>query len=428
MKLPLMMSVLLLFGLLVFTPFLQRAECSSPSVSEWTRTYGGNGTDRAWSVVQTGDGGYVIAGSTTSFGAGGADAWLFKIDQMGNMQWNRTLGGAADDYATSLINTSGGGFAIAGYTYSFGAGDSDFWLIKTDAEGNMQWNHTFGGPKEEEASSLIQTHDGGYAVAGVTYSFGAGNADAWLVKTDENGNMMWNNTYGGAKDEWASSIIQTTNNNYAIAGWTESLVTDNSPSAAWLIMTDPNGNALWNQTYGVPASSQNFVSMIQASDGSLVTAGQTGPHTFLVKTDINGTLLWNMTYDESNQNQVFQLCQTDDGGYAAAGLVSFVGSESNVDFYLLKTHPDGTIAWNTTFGDADSNDLAQSLIQTSDGGYMMVGETGSTQGGTHALVVKTDANGIVPEYPNFITAQLLLATAVFALVLVRKRNTRARGL
>jgi predicted secreted protein len=154
---------------------------------QWNKTYGGTGDDTEMNLVRTADGGYAITGYTGSFGAGGLDGWLVKTDAAGNMQWNKTYGGTGDDYGIHVLQTVEGGYAIIGYTTSFGAGGEDVWLVKADAAGNMQWNQTYGGTGAEQGWSLIQTSDGGYAMAGYTSSFGAGGQDFYVVKTDEAG-------------------------------------------------------------------------------------------------------------------------------------------------------------------------------------------------------------------------------------------------
>ena len=171
-----------LFGLLMFSLVIPVGASSM-----WSQTYGGTEKDGALSLVQTSDGGYAMVGYTCSFGAGEDDFWLIKTDEAGNMEWNRTYGGTGSDIAISLIETSDGGYALVGYTESFGAGSDDFWFVKTDSSGNMQWNRTYGGTKGDYAFSLVETSDGGYAIAGYTFSVGAVNSDLWLVKTDEQG-------------------------------------------------------------------------------------------------------------------------------------------------------------------------------------------------------------------------------------------------
>jgi len=178
--------------------------------------------DWAFSVVQTSDGGYAMEGVTTSFGAGGRDGWLVKTDAAGNMQWNRTYGGTGTDFDYRLIRTADGGYAMAGYTNSFGAGGMDCWLVKTDALGNMQWNQTYGGTGDDYGSRVLQTADGGYAMIGYTNSFGAGGQDFYVVKTDAAGNTQWNQTYGGTGNEQGEMVIQTIDGGYAMAGNTYS--------------------------------------------------------------------------------------------------------------------------------------------------------------------------------------------------------------
>jgi len=150
---------------------------------QWDQTYGGTNIDETFSVVQTSDAGYVLAGYTGFVPYHlTPDCWLIKTDVDGNMQWDQTYGGTNHDAAYCVVNIGDGGYAIIGFTMSFGAGDKDFWLIKTDVDGNMQWDQTYGGMEEDFAHSMIQTSDGGYAIVGHTFSFGAGGKDFWLIK------------------------------------------------------------------------------------------------------------------------------------------------------------------------------------------------------------------------------------------------------
>ena len=209
------------------------------SSTGWSQTYGGTEKDGTLSLVQTSDGGYAMAGYTRSSGAGEDDFWLIKTDEAGNMQWNQTYGGAGSDIATCLIETSDGGYALVGYTGSFGAGSNDFWFVKTDSSGNMQWNRTYGGADGEYAFSLVETSDGGYTIAGYTLSYGAGRDDFWLIKVDSSGNAEWNQTYGGVAYDVAYSVVQADDGGYALAGSTQSFGA--GVSDAWLIKTDEAG-------------------------------------------------------------------------------------------------------------------------------------------------------------------------------------------
>ena len=214
---------------------------SSPnpmSATSLAKTYGGTDDDGAYSVQQTSDGGYIVAGHTNSFGAGGDDIFLIKTDANGNIIWAKTYGGTDYDWAHSVQQTSDGGYIVAGVTFSFGTGYSDAFLVKTDANGNIVWAKTYMGTYSDYAYSVQQTSDGGYIVAGHTNSFGAGY-DAFLVKTDANGNIQWAKTYGRTGWDEAYSVQQTSDGGYILAGFTYSFDADDD---IFLIKTDANGN------------------------------------------------------------------------------------------------------------------------------------------------------------------------------------------
>ena len=189
MKYKRIIFISLLFSLIGLMCFFVFAEKEVLPIITWDRTYGGSGNDMALSLIQTTDGGYAVAGATYSKGAGGADFWVIKLDSQGNMVWDKTYGGSDIDWAFSLIQTTDGGYAVAGYTSSKGAGDRDFWVIKLDNQGNKIWDRTYGGSGADGALSLIRTTDGGYAVAGFTSSKGAGGEDFWVIKLDAQGNI-----------------------------------------------------------------------------------------------------------------------------------------------------------------------------------------------------------------------------------------------
>jgi hypothetical protein len=203
-------------------------------------------------LVQASDGGYALAGYTWSYGYGLTDLWLLKTDASGILQWNRAYGGTGFDAAYALVKTPSGRYALAGFTDSYGAGGSDFWLVRTDGSGTMLFNKTYGGTGEDIARALVQTSDGGYALAGYTNSSGAGDYDFWLIKTDWTGNEQWNKTYGGTSYDGAYALVQTVDGGYALAGGSYSwgagscdmllIKTDVESGLAWV---DSSADAIW---------------------------------------------------------------------------------------------------------------------------------------------------------------------------------------
>jgi len=350
---------------------------SQPPTLQWDRTYGGTAYDHAFSVIQTSEGGYAIAGETDSFGTN-RDALLVKTDAAGTLQWNKTYGGGGVDTVYSLIQTLDGGYAMVGFTQSYGAGDNNYWLVKTDARGNMQWNKTYGGMGHDSPRCLVQTNDGGYAFVGYTYSFGAGSDDFWLVKTDKNGTLEWNQTYGGGSDDFAYSMVQTVDGGYALAGVTRSFGAGQGDF--WLVKTDGLGNEQWNKTYG--GTQEDWpLCITKTRNGGYAIAGCTlsfgagGSDMWLVKVDSSGNTIWNQTYGGQNDEEAWSVVEKSDGGYAIAGQTKSFGA-GNSDFWLVLADAQGHMEWNGTYG-GSGLDVACSIVQTNDGGYTLAGGTES---------------------------------------------------
>jgi hypothetical protein len=339
--------------------------------TEWEKPYGGTSEEGAYALVQTVDGGYALAGWTNSYGAGSNDFWLVRTDANGNERWNKTYGGTNNDEAFALVRTVDGGYALTGWTGSYGAGYLDFWLVKTDSAGTMLWSKTYGGAGYDQAYALVQTVDGGYAIAGYTTSFGAGEEDFWLVKTDSAGTMLWSKTYGGDGGDGAVTLVQTVDGGYAIAGWTNSYGAGSNDF--WLVRTDANGNERWNKTYGGTGSDWAYA-LVQTGDEGYALAGLTNYDFWLVKTDSAGTMLWSKTYGGDGGDGAWALVQTGDGGYALAGDTYSFGVDQ--DFWLVKTDANGNEQWNKTYGGTGYEE-AYDLVQTGDGGYAIAGYTTS---------------------------------------------------
>jgi hypothetical protein len=350
-------------------------EPSGPPGVQWSRTYGGAGDECAFSIVQTMDGGYALGGCTNSYGAGGYDFWLVKTDAAGNVQWNRTYGTPDDDWCYSIIQTSDGGYALAGLS---NYGGFHGLLVKTDEFGNMLWSKTYVGPYPGGASllySVVQTCDGGYAMAGYAYT-GAGLYGFWLVKTDASGNVQWSNTYGGAGNDIAYSVIQTNDGGYALAGYTTSYGAGKADF--YLVKTYPNGTLQGWMAYG-GAGDDIAHSVIQTNDGGYALAGYTdsygsgGTDGLLIKTDEFGHMEWNNTYGGAQDDHVYSVVQTPDGRYLMAGDTFSYGA-GDYDCWFVTVNENGTMLWNMTFGGAGP-EFACSVTLTSDGGYIAYGES-----------------------------------------------------
>ncbi len=369
---------------------------SVPPATEWNRTYGGASSDEAYAVQQTIDGGYILAGTTGSIPGGDSNAWLVKTDAEGNPFWNQTYGGPYGDWGRALDQTADGGYVVAGTWQREHAitGEFDAWLVKTDNNGNLQWNQTYGGSANDIAASVQQTADGGYILGGVTYSFGNGSADFYLVKTDSAGNMEWSKTYGGASGDTACSAEQTADGGYILAGATASFGAGESD--AWLVKTDMDGNVQWNKTYG-GSRYDRANDVKQTADGGYVVAGfcrwtgegYTGDF-WLFKVDLNGDMQWSLRLNggEDQQDEAYAVQQTADGGFAAAGCTSSVDG-SGTDFRVIKADTEGRMQWDQTYG-GQKYDEAQAIVQTSDGGYAIAGCTTSFGAGrTDFWLIKT---------------------------------------
>ena len=302
----------------------------------WAKTYGGSSTDIPYSIQQASDGGFIIAGETSSFGFN-TDVWILKLDVNGGITWQKTYGGVGIDIAHSMQQTSDGGFVVAGETSSFGA-DTDVWILKLDAQGNIAWQKTYGGVGIDIAHSMQQTSDGGFVVAGETSSFGA-DTDVWILKLDANGNVGWEKRYGGSGEDIAHSIQQTSDGGYIIAGESSSFGLGDKD--IWILRIASTGEIQWQKTYGTDTSEDSAHSVQQTSDGGFIVAGETiagRPDIWVLKLDANGVILWQKTYGGANDDAAKSIQQTSDGGYILAGVTSsfahFFG-----DMWLLKLDP-----------------------------------------------------------------------------------------
>jgi hypothetical protein len=366
----------------------------------WTKTFGGGTDDYGYSVQQTLDGGYIIAGCTYSFDVGEGDVWLIKTDDSGDTSWTKTYGGSGYDYAYSVQQTTDGGYIMTGMTESFGAGDGDVWLIKTTASGDTLWTKTFGSIEIDAGNCVQQTSDGGYIITGYTYDLGP---DVWLIKTNASGDTTWTKTIGGNAIDWGVFVQQTSDSGYIITGSTTSFGTGEDD--LWLIKTDDSGDTLWTRALG-GANSDGGYTVQQASDGGYVITGYTNSFgagdydVWLIKTNASGNTTWAKTFGGNAADMGLSVQQTSDGGYITTGYTSSFGlGVQNV--WLIKTTASGDTLWTKIIGGTYENEISYSVQQTTDGGFIITGMTESFGAGDKdAWLIKTGTDPGVVEYDD----------------------------
>ncbi|MDB0007091.1 hypothetical protein N9E30_03975 [Flavobacteriales bacterium] len=383
----------------------------------WEQTFGGEDEDYGNSVQQTTDGGYIITGYTYSFGNGDIDVYLIKTDENGNEIWNKTFGGEYNDIGYSVQQTTDGGYIITGYTQNDNMlENANVYLIKTDENGNEQWSQTFDGIDGDCGYSVQQTTDGGYIIVGNTsITYNLGYSYVYIIKTDENGNEQWSQTFGGEDCyNYGYSVQQTNDGGYIITGFTCSF--GNGGYDIYLIKTDENGNEVWNKTFGGEGSEFGY-SVQQTTDGGYILVGNTNSLTitleeyevelvYLIKTDGNGNEQWAQTFAGgffSDYGNGYSVQQTNDGGYIITGQTTGgTFGTSTYDVYLIKTDENGNELWSQTLGGEGVDDLGRSVQQTTDGGYIIVGNTNNANG-DDVYLIKTDGYGNILPYESIIS-------------------------
>jgi PKD repeat protein len=241
----------------------------------WTRTYGGEGDEYCWDMDRTDDGGYILAGETGetgSYGSGDKDFFLVRIDTQGTLLWSQSYGGPETDRGYSVRQTTDGGYIIVGSTTSFGAGDIDAYVVKTDAEGVLQWSQTYGTEAFDMGHDVRQTTDGGYIIFGYTESYGAAGRDVQLIKTDDTGNTVWIKTFGGSDEDHAVRGLQTADDGYLAVGYTRSYGAGHWD--VYLLRTDSSGLEIWTQVFGGPDYDEGYT-VCESREGNYIVTGRT---------------------------------------------------------------------------------------------------------------------------------------------------------
>lgn len=432
--------------------------CSSFPSSILPKTLlGGNQDDRAYSVIQTLDSGYVIAGSTLSDNGdvpgsliGGIDGWMVKLSKSGAIEWNKLIGGSNNDEIKQVRQTADGGYVFIASSESSSSGDVtgvnhgmlDYWVVKLDAAGATTWDVLLGGDQSEVPTSIVQTADGGYAVGGFSYSSENGdvtpanhgtNSDFWVVKLSSTGTIQWNVLLGGNGEEELQSLRQTSDGGYIVTGMSTSTPASGNVTGTisgardfWVVKLNSTGGITWNRLIGGTGDEEYSYSVQQTADGGYIVAGNSnstasgnisvstnGETDFLiVKLNAAGNISWNRMLGGAMYEMVSAIAQTADGGYiitgsttsSASGNVSQTGYGQE-DAWVVKLDGSGNIVWNKIYGGSNA-DIPMSIQQTFDGGYILGGYTMSSADGTLGAanhdptgnsndfwIFKLDANG-----------------------------------
>ena len=373
--------------------------------AQWIKTFGGSSYESLYAPIQkTSDGGYIVAGSTLSFGAGSSDVLVLKLSSTGEIEWQKAYGGASNDLAYSIKQTEDGGYIVAGETYSFGAGDYDCWILKLSSTGTIEWQRTYGGSAEDYAFSVEQTSDGGYITSGLTASFGSGKSDVWVLKLSSVGDVEWERAYGGSNSDYGWSIQQTSDGGYIVSGDTYSF--GDGSDNGWILKLSSSGSIEWQRIYG--GSDDDWLLNVQeTSDGGYIACGGSSSFgagnndAWILKLSSSGSIEWQHTYGGSDDDHVWLTQETEEGGCVAAGYTYSFGAGED-DAWILKLSSTGDIEWERAAG-GGSYDYARSVDQTSDGGYI-VGGTSSSFGAGYSdfFILKLNSEGDIDSSCEFI--------------------------
>jgi len=367
------------------------------NTSTFQNSFQGDWDDLCRAADNTASGGYALAGYTESYGAGGSDATLIATDINGNFQWSNTYGGTEDDGANAVINTTDGGFLLCGYTESYGAGGVDVYLIKTDGTGNVDWSTTYGGTGDDRGYAVIETTNG-YVIAGGTESFGTGSTDVYLISIDNTGTLQWTKTFGGNEYDYGYDLQEVSTGGYIIAGYTYSYGAGGADM--YVIKTDNTGSLDWTKAFG-GAGDDIAWSVKEASSGGFVLAGHSTSYgggdddVLLIKIDAAGTPEWTKTYGDNGTDIAYDL-ETTTTGYVVAGYSNSFGSGSD-DMYLFTTDNEGNLDWSSTYG-GNFNDRGWDVVISPDNAYVIAGNSKSfgetiSEGFWENYLVKTDEGG-----------------------------------
>lgn len=365
----------------------------------WIKTFGGSNYDFAKAVVQLPNGHYVMAGTTRSIDGDvsgsrvGYDPWIAEIDTAGNMLWSKAFGTNADEHTDNLVATSDGGFVMVGHIgFNFDTTSNRGWIIKTNNSGNEVWRKDFTTSNDSKILDVITNSDGSLVIAGYTTT--ANGRDGWIAKLDASGNEVWNKTFGGTKEDQLTSITIASNGGYVASGFTQSsdmnLSANKGSFDGWILKIDDNGNMQWSKNFG-GSGADYLKSIVRSNDGGYVSVGNTNSSNgdvsqnrgnfdeWVLKIDASGNKQWVKTFGGANDEYVTGVVTTPDGGYLSIGYTNSTDYDvtrntGGFGGWLIKMDGSGNKTASSTYGD-NYDELVDDVIRTSDGGYIIAGQT-----------------------------------------------------
>jgi hypothetical protein len=369
----------------------RRPESIAPSV------LGGKKYDSARAIIITKNN-FALAGMTESTGLGGVDVYMLLTDKNGRIKSQNTYGGKGDDRAFTAVKSSDKGYMLAGYTTSYGAGNTDVYLVKTGPTGKYVSAKVFGGKGFDEARGICADGTGGYIIAGNSNSFGNGDYDAYVIRVDSEGNCVWAKTFGGTGNERIHSVTPAGKNMFLVAGSSNSK--NNKLHDCYVLFVDLNGRLTGEYYYGGEFADSAY-SAVMTNDGNFVLAcekgsKESGADILIIKIDSVGKVIWEKTYGGVLGDYPAEIIETKDGGLAVAAVTESRGSGMS-DILIMKTDKDGSLLWDKVLGGKE-DEYAGGIAEDSDAGLVCAGWTRSYGTGDYDMyLIKTDKNGTIKK-------------------------------
>ena len=426
----------LFFACFIFSCAKEEAEIAFDSLNtefkgelDFIKNFGGSRNESAQAIVKTTDGGFAILGYTESINGDIStkteeenDYWFLKFDENSNLQWNKTYGGSKDDIGQSLAQTSDGGFILTGYSMSSDGdaskneGFHDNWILKLDAQGNLEWQSSYGFSGHDHSYDILEASQGGYFFTGfldITSARADGNTEKgnsltshgvgefWGTKIDEEGSVQWRGYFGGTNNDRAHGVVQTNDGGFVMAGFTESddfdISNTNGSYDFWVVKVDSFGNLIWEQSFGGEGIEVSY-DIAKTRDNGFVVVGNTfstngdillnhgESDMWMIKLDEEGNLIWEQTYGGSQFDLAQAVVQSKDGGFLITGNSKSDDKDSSLnngenDIWLVKTNAFGDLVWEKSFG-GSGLDFGFDLLENTDGSILIVGESSSTDFGS----------------------------------------------